>query len=137
MRAGGGRYVEDVFSDGRVDRYPVHLSDGRCQSFGVGDRLESGQRPGAALSHEEFLFRITIGQAEFEDEPETVALAFNEWERTGVFERVLSCDHQEWIWQSVGVTVDCDLSFLHRFEGGRLSPRCCPIDLIDQYHVGK
>ena len=70
-------------------------------------------------------------------EEETVELGFRQRIGAFLFDRVLSCHHQKWTGQGMGLAAEGYPLLLHRLEQGRLSLGGGAVDLVGQYQVGK
>ena len=86
-----------------------------------------------AAQHFDFLRRFEI--ADFDFEEETVQLRFGE--RIGAIhlDGVLGGDDEKRVGQPVGIALDADLAFLHRFEQSRLGFRGRAVDLVRQQNL--
>jgi len=87
------------------------------------------------IQHFFFLIRSRIADAKSHEE--SVELRFRKREGAMIFRRVLSGDDHKRLLKGIGLVVDGDLGFAHRFEEAALSLWRGAVDFVGQDDVGK
>ena len=88
-----------------------------------------------AIQHFLFLIRSRIADAKSHEE--SVELRFRKREGAVILCRVLCGDDHKRLLKGIGLVVDGDLGFAHRFEEAALSLRRGAVDFVGQDDVGK
>ena len=88
-----------------------------------------------AIQH--FLFLIRSRVADAKSHQESVELRFGKREGAVIFRRVLCGDDHKRLLERIGLVVDGNLGFAHRFEEAALSLRRGAVDFVGQDNVGK
>ena len=89
------------------------------------------------MEAEDLELGAVVWQAHGDGDEEAVELGLGEGEGSGGGGVVLGGDDEEGLGESVGLSVDCDLAFVHRFEERGLGAGGGSVDLIGEEEVGE
>src|SRR6185436_6097856 len=84
-----------------------------------------------------FALMVLVRVTQHDLELKTIELCLRQWIRSFVFDRILSREYREDRRQGIGIAVDCDLAFFHRFQQRGLRFGRRTVDLVCQQDVGE